>query len=465
MLLLFVLFVVVFTTFDYVTKLTAADGGQNYYYGSSVAIDGDIIVIGSEQYGYIQGVQTGTGAAYIYEKDYPSLNSWGLRRTITASDGASGDMFGTSVSISGNFIAVGADFADINGQFSAGAAYIFEKDFNGPNNWGQRKKLTSATPTGADYFGRSISIKGDYVIVSCEGDDESLSNSGAAFIFGRTYDGAQGGWGQVKKLKASTYIAANDRFGKSVAITNGYAIVGNPDSEIGNVGTNRGSALIFEQNLDGTDNWGIRKLLTVYESPLDEDKFGSKVAIDGDIAVVSEHGLLGRGAINIFGKDTGSVNNWGFQKIIVAYDAVNNELFGIGLAISGNIVLSGSPYDDVTFDNSGSVYSYIQEQPNTNKWNLINKINVGDPVMDGRFGYRVGISGNIAVMGAYWDDDRGSRSGSAYIYEYISPTTGTTSSSTGSSSTTGNGDNGIGGQSDSTSGADELVNIWLTFQI
>ena len=437
----YLLLTIVCANFNYVTKLTAIDGGQNYYYGSSVAIDGDIIVVGSEQYGYIQNVQTGTGAVYIYEKDYPNLNNWGLRKKIIASDSINGDMFGTSVSISGNFIAVGADFADINGQFSAGAAYIFEKDFNGPNNWGQRKKLTDATPTGADYFGRSISIKGDYVIVSSEGDDETLDNSGAAYIFGRTYDGSQGGWGLVKKLKAGDYTNADDSFGKSVAITNGYAIVGIPNYDDG--GSNRGAAIIFEQNLDGTDNWGIRKLLTVYESPLDDDKFGSKVAIDGDIAVVSEHGLLGLGAVNIFGKDTGSPDNWGFQKIIVAGDAVNNELFGIGLAISGNIVLSGSPYDDVSFDNSGSVYSYIQEQPNTNKWNLIEKINVNDPITDGRFGYRVGISGNIAVMSAYWDNDQGSRSGSAYIYEYISPTAGTTSSSTGSStssSTSGSND-------------------------
>ena len=173
--------------------------------------------------------QSSAGSAYIFERD--GLGNWTQAQKLTASDRATGDRFGYSVSISGDYAIVGAigedhDASGANTQSDAGSAYIFERD--GLGNWTQAQKLVASDRAADDRFGNSVAISGDYAIVGANWEDEDASgantqtDAGSAYIFER--DGS-GNWTQAQKLTASDR-AAGDWFGYSVSISGDYAIVG-----------------------------------------------------------------------------------------------------------------------------------------------------------------------------------------------------------------------------------------------
>jgi len=152
-----------------------------------------------------------------------SLEGTGTTRPeskLTASDGGEEDYFGTAVSISGNYAIVGAYGDDDNGS-NSGSAYVFERTGDG---WIQLAKLTASDGASDDYFGRTVSISGNYAIVGAYGDDDNGLSSGSAYIFEKPVDG----WvdtTETAKLTASNG-RSNDYFGTAVSISGDYAIVG-----------------------------------------------------------------------------------------------------------------------------------------------------------------------------------------------------------------------------------------------
>ena len=176
-----------------------------------MAISGDTVVVGAS------GKNSNAGAAYIFERNAGGVENWGQVKKLTAGDAAAGDWFGVSVAISGDTVVVGA----IEEIRNAGAAYIFERNAGGAGNWGQVKKLIAGDAAAGDYFGGSVAISGDTVVVGAYGKN---SYAGAAYIYERNAGGA-GNWGQVKKLTAGD-AAADDYFGYSVAISGDTVVVG-----------------------------------------------------------------------------------------------------------------------------------------------------------------------------------------------------------------------------------------------
>jgi len=149
-------------------KLTAGDGAASDHFGYPVSISGDTVVVGAA------GDDSDKGSAYVFEK---TGNNWIKTAKLTASDGAAGDYFGYSVSISGDTVVVGA-VADNTYQ---GSAYVFEKPlFGGWQDTSTAAKLTASDGAADDKFGRSVAIKGNTVVVGADGDD---SYQGSAYIF------------------------------------------------------------------------------------------------------------------------------------------------------------------------------------------------------------------------------------------------------------------------------------------
>ena len=136
---------------------------------------------------------------------------------LTASDGAGGDSFANSVSIDGDYAIVGAYGDDDHGSYS-GSAYIFKRS---GTTWSQQQKLTASDAATSDHFGYSVSIDGDYAIVGAPHNDDDGNSSGSAYIFSRSGTS----WSQQDKLTASD-AAENDNFGLVVSISGDYAIVG-----------------------------------------------------------------------------------------------------------------------------------------------------------------------------------------------------------------------------------------------
>ena len=117
-----------------------------------------------------------SGSAYIFKRDG---TSWSQQQKLTASDGAAGDDFGRSVSISGDYAIIGA-YGDDDKGTNSGSAYIFK--WNG-TGWVQQQKLTASDGAANDWFGHSVSISGDYAIIGADDDDDKGSSSGSAYIF------------------------------------------------------------------------------------------------------------------------------------------------------------------------------------------------------------------------------------------------------------------------------------------
>jgi hypothetical protein len=319
--------------------------------------------------------------------------NWPELDKLLAADGAAEDYFGNSVSISGDYAIVGAYGDDDNGE-NSGSAYIFKRD---GSSWSEQAKLLAADGAAEDDFGRSVSISGDYAIVGAHSDDEK----GSAYIFKR--DGSS--WSQQAKLLASDG-AVGDSFGRSVSISGDYAIVGallDDDN-----GAQSGSAYIFKR--DGT-NWSQQAKLLASDGAA-HDWFGS-VSISGDYAIVGAYGDDDNGADSgsayIFKRDRSS---WSQQAKLLAADGEAVDYFGISVSISGDYAIVGAYKDG----DNGTGSAYIFKRDGTS-WSQQAKLMASDGAADDFFGFSVSISGDYAVVGAYWDDDNGTQSGSAYIFK------------------------------------------------
>ena len=206
-------------------KITASDGTAQDWFGNSVDIDQMTAIVGAHGAG-------SCGAAYIFVPG----TGWSQQAKLVPSDGTGGDDFGVSVSISGDYAIVGA-YGDDDYGTNSGSAYIFKRE---GTTWSQKDKLTASDAEPADYFGYSVCIDGDYAIVGAYGDDDNGSEAGAAYIFKREHEY----WVEVAKLLISDG-EASDQIGRSVAINNGYAVVGTRyDDENG---TNAGAAYLFKE--------------------------------------------------------------------------------------------------------------------------------------------------------------------------------------------------------------------------
>ncbi|GAF73238.1 unnamed protein product, partial [marine sediment metagenome] len=203
-----------------VKKLTASDAEDNDNFGRSAAISGDTAVVGAQ---YEDGAGTARGAAYVFGRDYLGADNWGEVKKLTASDPWNWDLFGNSVAISGDTAVVGA-YSEGGAGFNRGAAYVFERDYLGADNWGERKKLTASDAENSDVFGYSVAISGDTAVAGAAYENGAGSYRGASYVFERDYLGADN-WGERKKLTASD-PENDDYFGNSAAISGDTAVVG-----------------------------------------------------------------------------------------------------------------------------------------------------------------------------------------------------------------------------------------------
>ncbi len=211
------------------------------------------------------------GAAYVFQRDQGGVDNWGQVKKLIASDAQASDQFGFSAAASGDVTIVGANGEDAGGG-NAGAVYIFQRDQGSADNWGEVKKLTASDAQTNDFFGWSVSISNDTVVVGANGEDAGGSDAGAAYVFEQDEGGANN-WGQVKKLTASDAQCC-DRFGISVAISGETAVVGANVEDAGG-STNAGAAYVFRRDEGGAGNWGETKKPTASDAQA-FDRFGNR---------------------------------------------------------------------------------------------------------------------------------------------------------------------------------------------
>lgn len=122
------------------------------------------------------------GAAFVFEKPAGGWTNMTQTAILSSSDIDTLDYFGKSVGISGNWIVVGTHFDDENGE-NSGSAYVFEKPAGSWINMTETRKLVPSDGADFDNFGESVSISGDLVVVGARFDDDNGNNSGSAYLF------------------------------------------------------------------------------------------------------------------------------------------------------------------------------------------------------------------------------------------------------------------------------------------
>ena len=241
-------------------KLTASDGAAGEYFGCSVSISGDNIVVGAY-------CNDDKGSAYVFTKPVAGWANMTETAKLTASDGATYDSFGVSVSISGDNIVVGADSDDDNGS-SSGSAYVFTKSGTSWINTTETAKLTTFNGEDHDYFGASVSIFGDNIVIGTQQNGYDGSNDiGSAYVFTKPVAGWTDDTTETVKLTASDG-AAGDYFGASVSISGARIVIGaNGDDDNG---SSSGSAYLFIN-----DNTSIKEELknniAIYPNPVSNE--------------------------------------------------------------------------------------------------------------------------------------------------------------------------------------------------
>lgn len=357
------------------------DAEAGDFLGSSVSISGDYAVIGSPSNGP-------GGAAYVFFRNGPV---WAQQAKLVASDGAASDNFGTSVSISGNYIIIGA-WGDDALFVDQGSAYIFTRS---GTTWTEQAHLFATTPGLNDRFGSSVAISGDYAVVGAPLDDvNGNATQGSAYFFVRS-----GSAWTMQDHVIGPLGASDDRFGTSVSIHLDYAIISAPFDDVGG-NSNQGSAHVFTRV--GTD-WTHHRSLSAMNGSA-SDHFGQSVSIYGDWAAVAapNYGPVnfsGQGAVYLFLR-TGV--NWSSGTFVVLTNfGVPNTVedrFGNSVCITADHLLVGATGVDITpYSSVGSCYLFRR---NNNGWGYVRTITDANYGASQQAGASVGIDGFNCVIGA-----------------------------------------------------------------
>ncbi|MCD6304035.1 MAG: hypothetical protein J7M21_03640, partial [Planctomycetes bacterium] len=319
--------------------LRAPNAVPGSYFGWSVDISGDTIVVGalSDQ---TRSGPSGPGSAYVFER---SGGLWQPAAKLTPDDGQQSDFFGTAVAIDGDRIVVGAAG---EGPDDTGSAYVFQRQ---AGQWTRQVTLHGSDSGAYDYFGSSVGISGSTVVVGAPQHSDEYPHAGAAYVFDETPTG----WTERAKL-VSTQPQESGRFGDAVAIDGGWIAVGAP-SEAGEGGA---SGAVYAFARDGND-WTCRqRLLAPQQGGSDPPaNFGDSVAIDGDALAARATGRADHGTVNLFGRQADG--SWLAEAVLAA----GNGRFGFAVDIDNGSILAGAPTDGAMGEQSGAAFLFDTAHP------------------------------------------------------------------------------------------------------
>lgn len=366
---------------QFLFKLTANDGAANDLFGESVAISGDRALVGAPR---DDDLGVDSGSAYVFD-----LTTGQQARKITASDGAQGDRFGQGVGIDGAAAAVGAPQDDDRGNAS-GSAYLLDV-----GSWLETRKLQAFESAWEMYFGESVEIRDDLLIVSAIGDDGRGSNSGAAYV----YDVVTGALlTKVSHLDGDSF----DLAGSAVSVFGQWALMGVPGRDDSSVDI--GASYLFDVRQGPMLGKMVADDVSATRS------LGQSLAYEGGVLAAGathdhEAGYYA-GAVYLFDVETGAV-----LRKLLPDSLTGGELFGRSLAMEGGQVLVGATGDSFHVQEAGAVYVFDRDTGQ-----ILHKIVAPDGQRGDRFGVAIAVTGDRIYVGA--DGVDGDHPGSGAVYEF-----------------------------------------------
>ena len=386
-----------------VQKLNASDGAPNDEFGVSVSVSGDVALVGAESNGCAAGIQC--GAAYVYRFNGVS---WIEEQKLTAFDATPRDFFGVSVSISGDVAIVGAPQPGCANNVPCGAAYVYR--FNGIA-WVQEQKLTGSDLPGDSRFGRSVSVDGNVVVVGAYLSYCAVGYCGAAYVF--RFNGVT--WLEEQRLTASD-AAGNDRFGISVSVNDGVALVGAPGVNCaGSLHSDCGAAYFYR--FDGLRWVEEQKLIPSDAFRIFGRLFGRSVSVNGDLALVGAYAdacpYSNCGAVYFY-----RFNGVTWVKTLEQASFLVYEQFGRSVSVSGDVVVIGGGPGFICNVSSNCAAAYLFRFSG-GRWVREEILRAHEADAFPNFGFAVATSGDVVIVGALsgnCDEDEAEACGSAYVY-------------------------------------------------
>jgi hypothetical protein len=316
---------------------------------------------------------------------------------LVPADGTTVVALGEAVAFDGDTAVIGAPSDSVDGNHS-GSAYVFVRYGDA---WIEHARLLPADGEAGNQFGKAVAVTGVTAVIGAPYDDHG-AGFGSAYVFVRS----GGVWTQQAKLLPADG-PAGDLFGWSVALDGNTALIGAYEDD--DNGSGSGSAYVFVRS-GGV--WSQQAKLL----PADGDAgdfFGADVALHGDTALIGAltDDALGNksGSAYVFMRSGGV---WSEHTKLQAPDGGAGDVFGCAVALDGDTALIGARGDDCGHYDSGSAYVFVRSGE---LWWSQAKLCPSDGDHYDRFGTDVALSGGIAVIGAYQDDDNGFWAGSAYV--------------------------------------------------
>ena len=412
-------------------KAVASDRFEQDLLGSAVAISGNYSVIGANQNDLDSAGENpihNAGAAYIFERNGNA--DWLQVAKIIAPDREENDFFGHAVDISGNNVVIGTpdeddDSAGFNFIQNAGSVYVYQRNSYG--EWQFAQKLTAPDRDTEAYFGHAVSISGDYLAIGAYNEDKDsvgenpVANAGAVYLYKRT---GNSHWDIFQKLIASDR-SEDAYFGYAVSINGPRLAVGaymeSFDALGGGYIEDAGAVYIFE--MDPYGRW--HEVSKIVASDRKEEAYlGISVCIEGDELLASaigesedtegENPMDFAGAVYAIRRRIDG--EWSEVQKIVPAERQEYYIFGTSVSISGDQAIIGSS------DYCNTAYILKREE---NTWNIVQSINSTEFKNDDFL--RADISGDYAVISSNYDhfspagDDSVYHAGAAYIYESCIP--------------------------------------------
>ncbi len=416
-------------------KILASDITARDEFGYGISVDGAQVLSGARLNDLPSPIRNDAGKGYLHEGNF---GTWTESQTITALDGLAGDQYGFSTGLESGTAIIGAPLHDAAGS-NAGAVYLYGVTLTGPiptvtptasrsasptntvsptpsmsptrTPTASRSPSASRTPSASPSPTRSPSPSRTPTLTATI--TPSPSPTPTVSVTPSPSPTSLPG----TKLTASDGFAG-DQFGYSVSInqTDSTVVVGAPLHDA--LGSSAGAAYVFQYT---GSVWIQRAKLMAFDG-LAGDQFGYSVSVSGSyIAVGSplDNHVLGTdaGSVYVF-RDT-SGGTWSSYVVtkLTASDGAAVDQFGAAVSLSGSFLAVGAPLDDDYGSSSGAAYIF-EDTSGPSDWSSVteSKLTAYDGAVGDRFGISVATDGTRTVVGSYLDDDAGSNSGSAYTF-------------------------------------------------
>ena len=389
-------------------QLNSLDQNPQQDFGDAVAVGDNTVVVGA------LGVAGGNGeggAAYVYVKPQGGWMNTTQTATLTPSDVAY--FFGASVAMSGDTIIVGAPWTEVNGIPQQGAVYVFVKPAGGWKDMTETAKLIGAhvDNKGEDRVGSTVAIDGDTIVA---GVPNVLPNdNGLGFGEALVYVKPAHGWvnateDAVLYINPAFYPSQGAGFGFSVGIS-GNAIV------VGAIGccfegrSTAGQAYVWVKPKQGwitTDGYTAKLKGTDVRN---SDNFGWSVAIDGATIVVGSPQQDDRevGAAYVYVEPKTGWHDMTQTAELTPLTFPEQGDFGQSVAISKNTIIGGAPFATVSHLGQGATFSFRKpvsgwkstSQYTAKRTNKAKYYDFGQSVSINPSSVAVGFSGTYYVNG------------------------------------------------------------------